>query len=140
VKLVDHNGTDLLLQDTGEDGPYVLKVGIVDTSGSFLGGNAGIPICVSFPKITGGTASIPVAAATESVKLLDSNAGRVVATLYNNSSTPCCVAFTNPASLTEFAVKLTPGSYYETPTGYAGPIYGYWEGSPTGTMLVTEVA
>ena len=42
------------------------------------------------------------------------------------------------ASLSDFSVKMGPGSYYEVPFGHRGQIDGIWEADAGGTMRITE--
>lgn len=78
-----------------------------------------------------------VASSATSVTLLAANAGRLGATISNDSGASCYVKMGVTASATDFVVKLGPGSYYEVPYGYDGRIDGIWDAA-SGTARVAE--
>jgi len=102
-------------------------------------GNAsGTPIPVTTNKASTGSLS-SVAAAVTSTQLLASNANRVSATFFNDSSTAILyLALSSTASQTAFSVRVMPMSYWELPTSYTGVISGIWN-SATGACRVTEL-
>jgi hypothetical protein len=94
---------------------------------------------VSSSKSTTGTiTSVP--GSTSSVTLLASNANRVSATIFNDTSSGdvLYVALSASASTTAFTIKLWPGSYWELSTDYTGTISGIWSVG-TGNARITEL-
>ncbi len=85
---------------------------------------------------TGTTTS--VASSATNVTLLASNANRLGATIFNDSTQNLFVKFGATASSSSFAVKMTPGTYYEVPFSYTGIIDGIWA-SANGNARITEL-
>ena len=85
---------------------------------------------------TGTTTS--VASSATNVTLLASNANRLGATIFNDSTQNLFVKFGATASSSSFAVKMTPGTYYEVPFNYTGIIDGIWA-SANGNARITEL-
>ena len=85
-----------------------------------------------------------VAASVTSVTILASNANRLGATIYNDSSSLLYLKFGSTASSTSFTVPMLGNStagaaaYYEVPANYTGIITGIWV-SATGNARVTEL-
>lgn len=79
-----------------------------------------------------------VAGSASSVSLLASNANRLGATIYNDSTVNLYVRLGSTASTSNFTVKLAPGDYYEVPFNYTGAIDGIWD-SATGNARITEL-
>lgn len=82
-----------------------------------------------------------VSGSATSVTLLASNANRLGATIYNDSTAILYVNLAgNAASITNYTVQLVSGAYYELPTPhlYTGAITGIWA-SATGAARVTEL-
>jgi hypothetical protein len=67
------------------------------------------------------------AANAASVTVLASNTARLGATLYNDSASPVNVKLGATASATSFALRMSPGGYYEVPFGYQGVIDAIWD-------------
>lgn len=82
-------------------------------------------------------AQTSVAGSASSVTLLASNANRLGASIYNDSTAILYVRFQATASTSNFSVKLFPDDFYEVPFGYTGIIDGIWA-SATGNARVTE--
>lgn len=66
-----------------------------------------------------------------STTLLASNANRLGATIYNDSTVDLYLKLGATASLTSFTVKMAADGYYEVPFGFTGEISGIWS-SDTG--------
>lgn len=79
-----------------------------------------------------------VAGSASSVSLLASNANRLGATIYNDSTSNLYVRLGSTASTSNFTVKLAQDDYYEVPFGYTGAIDGIWD-SATGNARITEL-
>jgi hypothetical protein len=79
-----------------------------------------------------------VAASVTNTNLLASNATRILATLYNDSSSIVFIKLGTTASATSFSIKLHPNSYWEVPTDYTGNIDAIWN-TAAGNMRVTEL-
>jgi hypothetical protein len=73
-----------------------------------------------------------------SVLLLKANLNRKGATFWNECTANLLLEFALNAAVATFTVKLTPGSYYEIPFDYTGPIAGIWDGEDKGTVLIRE--
>jgi hypothetical protein len=85
-----------------------------------------------------GTESNVASSATD-ITILASNASRVGATIYNDSTAVLYVLLSNATSTTSlFTVKVASGGYYEVPFGYTGIVTGFWA-SATGNARVTEM-
>lgn len=70
--------------------------------------------------------------------LLASNADRLGATIYNDSTQVLYVKFGTTASLTSFHVAMSPGGYLELPFGYRGNIDGIWAADGSGAARICE--
>lgn len=79
-----------------------------------------------------------VAGSATSVTLLASNASRVGATIFNDSSATLYIKLGATASTTSFVTKLYTDQYYEVPFGYTGVIDGIWS-SATGSARMVEL-
>lgn len=82
-----------------------------------------------------------VASSASSVSLLASNANRLGATFYNDSTQILYLKLGATASATSYTVQLAAGSYYELPTPhlYTGAIDGIWA-SANGNARITELS
>jgi hypothetical protein len=79
-----------------------------------------------------------VGGSATTVTLLASNANRLGATCYNDSSAILYLKLGATASATSFTVAMAASSYYEAPFGYTGIIDGIWA-SATGNARITEL-
>jgi hypothetical protein len=70
--------------------------------------------------------------------LLASNAARLAAILYNDSTVGCYVKYGATASATSFTYFLDAGESYREER-YTGIIDGIWESDASGSMRVTEL-
>lgn len=68
-----------------------------------------------------------VEASTTSILILAANPDRKGVTIWNHGASNLFIELGTKAALTAFAVKITPGSYYELPFGYSGRISGIWD-------------
>lgn len=79
-----------------------------------------------------------VAGNASNVTLLASNASRLGATIFNDSTAFLYVKLGATSSTTSFSIKLSQDDYYEIPFGYTGIIDGIWA-SATGNARITEI-
>jgi hypothetical protein len=81
-----------------------------------------------------------VAAAIASTKIAGPR-GREAILITNDAVTNLYLRLgTDPASATDYSVKLLPGDYYELIADYEGEIQGIWSGADaTGKARVTEL-
>lgn len=79
-----------------------------------------------------------VASSASNVTLLSANSSRRGGTIYNESTADLYIKLGVTASLTDFTVRMIPGSYYETPYNYTGRIDGIWV-SANGNARITEL-
>jgi hypothetical protein len=87
---------------------------------------------------TGATPSTAnVSGSASNVTLLASNAARLRAWLYNDSTASCFVKFGATATSSSFTKKMLPQEFFPV-EGYTGIIDGIWD-SAAGSMRVTEL-
>jgi hypothetical protein len=84
------------------------------------------------------SASGNVAASVSTVTIIPSNASRLGATVYNDSTAICYLMLGAFASTTNFAVQMLPNSYYEVPFGWTGVLTAVWA-SATGNARWVEL-
>lgn len=70
--------------------------------------------------------------------VLASNANRIGATVFNESTATAYLKLGATASLTSYSLQLLPGAYYEVPFSYTGVIDGITAGQ-TAQLRVTEL-
>lgn len=80
-----------------------------------------------------------VADTAVSTTLLASNANRLGATIYNDSTVALYLKLGATASLTSFTVKMAADGYYEVPFGYTGIIDGIWASDASGSARIVEL-
>lgn len=73
-----------------------------------------------------------------SVLLLKANLNRKGVTIWNECPANLYVELALNATVATFTARLTPGSYYEIPFDYTGPISGIWDGEDKGSAMVRE--
>lgn len=131
---VSDNGGSLTVDGT----VAVSSVGGTVTVSGTVTANAGTGTMTT--KETRSTASsvTSVAGSATSVSLLASNANRLAATVYNDSTAILYLKLGATASTTSFTAKLYPEDYYEVPANYTGAIDGVWA-SATGSARITEL-
>lgn len=93
-------------------------------------------VAVRPPRSATGTVS-SVGGSAASVTVLASNANRVAATFFNDSTANAYLAAAASASATTFTKKLLPGDFFVLPAWYTGIVTALWD-SATGNMRVTE--
>jgi hypothetical protein len=104
------------------------------------GSTTGTPVPVSGTLTTQkSTTATPanVAASITSVQLLASNANRITATVFNDSTSILYINAGATASATAFMIKVFPGSFYELTMPYIGSLTGIWAVA-NGTARVVE--
>lgn len=112
---------------TGQLNPFSL-----DTSG-----NLRVTGFVTTNKAT--TSSVTsVASSATNTTLLASNASRIFASIYNDSSKTVFIKLGTTASATSFTILLMPNSYWEVPNDYTGEIDAIWSAA-NGNARVTEL-
>jgi len=74
-----------------------------------------------------------------STTLLASNASRLGATIYNDSTETLFVKFGAAASSSSFTAKVFPDGYFEIPKRYTGIIDGIWAADAAGAARMTEL-
>jgi hypothetical protein len=80
-----------------------------------------------------------VAGATSSTSILASNANRIAASVYNNTTKNMFVLCNSgTASASNFTILLMQGSYWEVPSDYTGAINAIWSSGVSGSALITE--
>jgi hypothetical protein len=81
-----------------------------------------------------------VASTTLSTTILASNANRLNATIYNESTSVLYLRFGATATNTQYTVQLAAGAYYELPVArvYTGVLDGIWVAA-NGAAMVTEL-
>lgn len=91
--------------------------------------------------VSSSSAVTSVASSASSVSLLASNANRLGATFYNDSTQTCYLKLGATASSSSYTVQLGPNAYYELPSAhvYTGAIDGIWA-SANGNMRITELS
>jgi hypothetical protein len=78
-----------------------------------------------------------IEASVTSIQILAANPERKGVSIWNHSAANLFIELGAKVALTAFAVKLTPGSYYELPFGYMGRISGVWDAA-NGFALIRE--
>jgi hypothetical protein len=120
---------------TGDYRPVAVDAGgTVQTSASF-GGTSTVK------EVRASTATVSaVAGTTVSGTILASNANRLGAALYNDSTAALYLVIgTAPASSTSFSIAVAGSAYFELPYHYTGVLMGAWAAN-AGSVRVTEFA
>jgi TRAP-type mannitol/chloroaromatic compound transport system substrate-binding protein len=68
-----------------------------------------------------------ITATLASQTLMAGNSKRITLTIFNDSTANLHIDFGKAVSLTDYAVKIMSGGYYELPSNYAGSITGVWD-------------
>lgn len=80
-----------------------------------------------------------ITGSTNSTVLLYSNPNRIKVCFFNHSSAAMFLKLGDGASATDFSVKLSSGSYYETPTPvHTSSITATWDAA-AGAVKITEL-
>jgi hypothetical protein len=101
-------------------------------SGLISGGGGGTPM-------SGTSVQTTVPAATTSTQLLPANAGRHGATIYNDSGANMLLKLGSSITASNYTLRMSSGSYFETPFGWVGEIFAMWE-IATGNARITELS
>lgn len=116
----------------------------VGVTGTFFQATQPVSVAATVPvqdvrASTGANAS--VADSASSVTILASNANRLGATVYNDSSATLFLLLgSTVASATNYTCKVVANGYYEVPFGYTGQLTGIWASDPgDGAARVTEL-
>lgn len=83
------------------------------------------------------TTGSTINAVTTSVVLLAENSSRLGAIIHNNSNGRLYLDFDLSVTVTDYAVKMDPGAYYEVPYNYTGSVAGVWS-TANGNALIRE--
>jgi len=115
----------------------------LQAAGALVGGDAtnGLDVDVTrLPKPATGTRSQVADSATD-VQILASNANRLGASVFNDSSATLHLGLgTTTVTTTNYTAKLASGAYYEVPGGFTGELRGLWASDPNdGGAKVTEL-
>jgi hypothetical protein len=114
------------------------NAGVVTIQG--IAGGTAIPVSGNLTVDKSTTATLTsVAANQSSVSLLASNANRLAATLYNDSTSQVYIAFAATATTTAFTIKLMPNTFWEVTSDWTGAISGIWNNA-NGSMRITEMS
>jgi hypothetical protein len=84
------------------------------------------PSIVTFPSVSVATAAL-ITATLASQTMMAANSKRATLTIFNDSIANLHIDFGKAVSLTDYAVKIMPGGYYELPSNYVGIITGVWD-------------
>ncbi len=111
-----------------------LPVAMVDGTGAQITAFGG-----ATPATTATTSAVADNAA--STTILASNANRLGASVFNDSSAALYLLLgSGTASATNYTCRVASGGYYEVPFGYTGQINGIWASDPNdGAARVTEL-
>jgi hypothetical protein len=80
-----------------------------------------------------------VASTTASQILMGGNSKRTALTIFNDSTANLYVDLGKAPTLTDYAVKIAGGGYYELPCNYTGTINGLWDAA-NGNARVRDFA
>ena len=109
--------------------------GVLTVQGA-TGGYA-IPVS-STPIKSTSPSTTSVASSASNVMLLALNSNRLGASIFNDSSAIVYIKLGVTASLTSYAIKLYPNSYWEVPSNYVGQIDAIWAYA-NGNARITEL-
>jgi hypothetical protein len=131
------DGSSVTQPVTGTGTAGTPATGVVTIQG--ITGGTAIPVSgtLTIDKSSTGTLT-SVAAATSSTTLLASNANRISATVWNDSTAKLYLSLNATSSVTAYTIQLFPGSYWELPIAYTGAISGIWAAA-NGNARVTEL-
>jgi hypothetical protein len=131
------DGSSVTQPVTGTGTAGTPATGVVTIQG--ISGGTAIPVSgtLTVDKSTVGTMT-SVAASTSSVTALASNANRISAAFYNDSSSVCFLAISaTAASNTAYTIRLLPNSYTDLNLNYTGQCNAIWT-TAVGSLRVTE--
>ena len=84
-------------------------------------------VTIGLPSTIAVANAIVAASTSGSQSLMLANPKRSNLTIFNDSTANLYIDFGKPVTLTDFAVKITAGGYYELPVNYTGPVTGLWD-------------
>lgn len=115
---------------------------ILDSSGNSIGSvldGASYRLLVeALIKRSATSAVTSVSGSTSNVTLLASNANRLGASIYNDSTRDLYLKLGATSSTTSFTTVVPRKGLYEVPFGYTGIIDGIWDTGVSGAARVTE--
>jgi hypothetical protein len=100
--------------------------------------NNGTLFVSSTPTVSTTATTSNVSASASNVTLLTTNAARLGATIYNDSSKVMYLKLGTTASTTSYTTQLFGQGYYEVPANYVGQIDAIWNGA-SGAARITEL-
>jgi hypothetical protein len=109
--------------------------GVLTVQGA-TGGYA-LPVS-STPIKSSSSSTTSVASSASNVMLLATNTNRLGASVFNDSNSIVYIKLGATASLTSYAIKLYPSSYWEVPSNYVGQIDAIWANA-NGNARITEL-
>lgn len=117
---------------------------ITDNSGSLtvdgtVTANAGTGTFTTKETRSSTATSTNVSDTASSTTILASNANRLGATVYNDSTAVLYLKLGATASITSFTAKMAADSYYEVPFNYTGIIDGIWASDASGAARIVEL-
>ena len=115
-------------------------VHVDDNAGSLtVDGTVAVSGTTAVKELRSGTGThANVADSAVSATLIASNANRLGATIYNDSTVSLYLKLAATASATSFTTILLAQDYYEVPFGYTGIIDGIWASDASGSARVVE--
>jgi len=139
VNVAQLNGTTTSTGN-GVSGTGVIRVTIASDSTGQVTANQGTSPWITKNQRAATSNVASVSASATSTTCLASNANRLNATVYNDSSADLYLKLGATASTSSFTLKIAGGGYYELPVGniYTGVIDCIWS-SATGAARVTEM-
>lgn len=124
------------LRVTGTGTTSAPSAGILTVQGNASG--VAIPVSGTFTTDKSSTGTITsVASSASSVTILASNANRILASVYNDSTSTLYLAMAGTATTSAYTIQIARNSYWELPLSYNGVISGIWS-SANGNARITE--
>ncbi len=146
IGAVRRDADTTLVNTTNEIGPLQMDANGRLKVEAFSGET--LPVSLASTTITGTTTTKETRSATGTVTsvndtavsttLLASNANRLGASVYNDSTVALYAKCGATASSTSFTVLIQPNGYWEVPYNYTGIIDGIWASDASGAARVTE--
>jgi hypothetical protein len=114
-------------------------VGLTDSAGNAITATNTLPVSGTITTKTSSTGTqYSVASSASDVTILISNANRLGAAVFNDSTaTLYLLLAAGTSSTTNYSVQLVANALFELPYGYTGIVKGLWA-SATGNARVTE--
>lgn len=139
IHVLGSDGTNAQIIATNSSGHVIITDGdnVITVDGTVTA-NAGTGTFNTKQVRSSSPSQSTVASSASNVTILASNANRLGATIYNDSSAILYLKLGSTASTTSFTIKMQAESYYEVPFNYTGIIEGLWA-SATGNARITEL-